>query len=338
MTNEAEFRVHAPGRVNLIGEHTDYTGGLAFPMAIDRGTTLTASRLESSIRLTSADADGELDISLPFDGDPAAVVPQWGSFVASMAREVAATSGLSGHLESNIPAGAGLSSSAALECAIGLALGFDGPPLELAQTARRAEHAATGVPTGIMDQYCIAAATQGHATLIDCHDLSVEQVPVPDDVDVVVRFIAHRTLLGSAYADRVDECARAEAEIGPLRSATLDEVARISDDTAMRRARHVVNENQRVRDFAAALRAGDYTTAGTLIAASHASLRDDFDTSTDQMDAAVDALNATDGVFGARMTGGGFGGCLVAMCEPGAVTEGWLVTASAGARVLPSDG
>ncbi len=223
---EAPLRGHAPGRVNLIGEHTDYTGGLAFPMAIDRGITLTAVRVPGSIQVTSADGPGRVAFDLPFDGDPSTVEPQWGSFIAGMARELGATTGFRGHLESSIPAGAGLSSSAALECAIGRALGFDGTPLELAQAARRAEHSATGVPTGIMDQYCIAAATAGHATLIDCHDLTVEQVPVPDDIEIVVRFIAHRTLLGSAYADRVAECARAEAEIGPLRTATLDDVAR----------------------------------------------------------------------------------------------------------------
>ncbi|MFT6289908.1 MAG: galactokinase [Ilumatobacter sp.] len=332
------LQVHAPGRVNLIGEHTDYTGGLAFPMAIDRGTTLTATRNDNAIQLTSADAEGRLDIPLPFEGNPSEMTPQWGSFVAGMAKQLGATSGFRGHLTSNIPAGAGLSSSAALECVIGLALGFDGTPLELAQAARRAEHSATGVPTGIMDQYCIAAATQGHATLIDCNSLSIEQVPIPDEIEIVVRFVAHRTLLGSAYADRVDECAQAEAVIGPLRTASLDDVARITDDVVHRRARHVVNENQRVRDFSAALRRADYAQAGRLMTECHASLRDDYDTSTRQMDAAVDELNATDGVFGARMTGGGFGGCLVAMCEPGAVRDGWSVTASTGARVLPADG
>jgi galactokinase len=335
MTRSAPFRIHAPGRVNLIGEHTDYTGGLAFPMAIDRGTTLTATPDDTAIRLTSANAEGRLDISLPFDDNPSDMTPQWGSFIAGMAKQLNATAGFSGHLVSDIPAGAGLSSSAALECSIGLGLGFDGTPLELAQIARRAEHSATGVPTGIMDQYCIAAATEGNATLIDCHDLSIEHVPVPDEIDIVVRFIAHRTLLGSAYADRVEECTRAEAEIGPLRSATLDDVARITDDVVRRRARHVVNENQRVRNFAVALSGADYVEAGRLMIESHASLRDDYDTSTDQMDAAVNELNATDGVFGARMTGGGFGGCLVMMCEPGAVRDGWLVKASAGARVLP---
>ena len=340
MTSDVEItiRVHAPGRVNLIGEHTDYTCGLAFPMAIDRGITLMATATPGSIELTSADGPGHLDLRLPFDDDPSTVEPQWGSFIAGMAKELGATRGFRGHLVSDIPAGAGLSSSAALECVIGRALGFTGTPLELAQTARRAEHSATGVPTGIMDQLCIAAATEGHATLIDCHELTVEQVPVPDDIDIVVRFIAHRTLLGSAYADRVAECARAEAEIGPLRSATLDRVETIGDDTVRRRARHVVNENERVRQFADALRRADYPELGRLMVAGHASLRDDYDTSTPQMDEAVDQLNATTGVFGARMTGGGFGGCLVAICEPGTIRDGWVVRASAGARALPPVG
>ncbi len=328
------FTVHAPGRVNLIGDHTDYTGGLVFPMAIDRGTTLRVDAASPDIVLTSDDADGEVRLSLPYEDDPAGVEPRWGTYVAAIARELGATAGVTGHLSSTIPAGAGLSSSAALECAIGLGLGFTGPPLELATLARRAEHAATGVPTGIMDQLCIASATSGHATMIDCHALTIDQVPIPDEVAVIVKFIAHRTLVGSAYADRVAECERAEAEIGPLRLATLDDVERVADPVARRRARHVVTENERVRRFAAALRRADYPALGRLLAEGHDSLRDDFATSTSQMDAAVAELSERDGVFGARMTGGGFGGCLVALARPGAVDDGWHVTASAGARVL----
>lgn len=330
----APRRIHAPGRVNLIGDHTDYTGGLVFPMAIDRGTTLTGTPLEGAIVLTSDQGDGRLELTLPFTGAAGAVEPHWGAYVAAMAAELGARAGFRGHVESNIPAGAGLSSSAALECAIALGLGFDGTPLELAQAARRAEHAATGVPTGIMDQLCIAAATAGHATLIDCHTNEVEQVPVPGDVEIVVRFVAHRTLEGSQYAARVAECGRAEAEIGPLRLASADDVARVGDDVARCRARHVVGENQRVRDFTAALRQGDYATAGRLMVEGHESLRADFETSTAAMDTAVAELARTPGVFGARMTGGGFGGCVVALCAPGAVTSGWVVTPSAGARVL----
>jgi galactokinase len=323
--------------VNLIGDHTDYTGGLVFPMAIDRGTTIEFEMGGDLIALAS-DADPDpLTIALPVTGDPMDVAPAWGRYVAAMAAQIGATTGLAGSVSSDIPAGAGLSSSAALECAVGLALGFDGSPTELALAARRAEHAATGVPTGIMDQLCIAAATAGHATMIDCHTLDITHVPVPTEVDVVVEFVAHRTLVGSAYGDRVVECTRAEEVIGPLRDATLDDLARARhhlDDLAWRRARHVVTENERVRAFADALAAGDYARVGRLMTASHESLRIDFETSTPIMDDAVSRMSDTPGVFGARMTGGGFGGCVVAVCEPGALSAGWVVTASDGARHL----
>ena len=327
-------RVHAPGRVNLIGEHTDYTGGLVFPMAIDRGTTITYVESSGSIVLTSSDVAGELSIDLPFIGPSATIEPHWGSYVAAMAREVGATSGIRGHIVSDIPAGAGLSSSAALECAVGLALGFEGTPLELSQAAQRAEHEATGVPTGIMDQLSIAAGIDGHATMIDCHTHEVTPCPIPPGLDIVVKFIVHRTLEGSAYADRVAECARAEVEIGPLRLATRSEAESITDDVIRRRACHVTTENQRVRDFAVALGADDFVEAGRIMREGHASLRDDFETSTTVMDTAVAELDALPGVYGSRMTGGGFGGCIVALTEPGALTDGWLVSPSAGARLL----
>lgn len=327
--------MHAPGRVNLIGDHTDYTGGLVFPMAIDRGTTIEFTTGGSTIELRSDADDAAIRIELPVEVDPSNVTPRWGTYVAAMARELGATTGITGAVTSTIPAGAGLSSSAALECAIGLALGFDGSPVELAQAAQRSEHAATGVPTGIMDQLCIAAAQRGTATMIDCHTLDVTHVAVPDDVDVVVRFVAHRTLVGSAYSDRVAECRAAEEVLGPLRSSSVDAIVRADlDDLVRRRARHVVTENRRVVEFAAALAEGDYTTAGALMIESHRSLAVDFETSTATMDRSVDDLVASPGVFGARMTGGGFGGCVVAICEPGALSDGWVVTASDGARML----
>ena len=186
-----ESRVHAPGRVNLIGEHTDYTGGLVFPMAIDRGTTVSFVPTASRIELSSDAADGTLQLDLPTSLPPSAVTPAWGRYVAAMARQLDAVVGLTGTITSDIPAGAGLSSSAALECAIGLALGFTGSPTELALAAQQAEHAATSVPTGIMDQLCIAAARPGHATLIDCRTLGVEHVPVPDGIAVVVLSLIH---------------------------------------------------------------------------------------------------------------------------------------------------
>lgn len=187
-----------------------------------------------------------------------------------------------------------------------------------------------------MDQLTIAAGVAGHALMIDCGALTVQPVPVPDDLEVVVQFIAHRTLVGSAYADRVAECAAAEALIGPLREATEEQARAIDDPVLRMRAMHVTAENRRVREFAAALAAGDLVEAGRLVKDGHESLRLLYATSTPVMDEAVARLNATPGVYGARMTGGGFGGCVVALTEPGVLTQGWVVQAVDGARVVES--
>ena len=318
------MRVVAPGRVNLIGEHTDYTGGLVFPMAIDRWTTIDYDVTGSGIVLDSADADGTVSIALGKSFD-AAMTLSWGKYVGAVASLLDSPRGISGHVSTTIPVGAGLSSSAALEIAVALALGSELPSSELAQLTRRAEHLATGVPTGIMDQLCIASARDGHGTMIDCRTLEVTHVPIPTDVKIVVRFIAHRTLVGSAYADRVAQCAAAESIIGPLRDASLADVAAITDATIASRARHVISENARVLTFASALASGDYSTAGEIMSDCHRSLAEDFATSNDQMNTAVRDMRAVPGVFGARMTGGGFGGCIVALCEPDAVVDGWHV-------------
>ncbi|MEZ5217739.1 MAG: galactokinase family protein [Ilumatobacteraceae bacterium] len=325
------IHVRAPGRVNLIGEHTDYNGGLVFPMSIDRWTEIVGEASDR-IHLNSESEDLAVDLELdePFD---ATLEPRWGRYVAAVSSLVRPTSGIDGLVTTTIPVGAGLSSSASLELAVALALGFAGTPTELAQLGQRAEHLATSVPTGIMDQLCIAASTAGHALMLDCHTLEFEHVPVPDDVEIVVRFIAHRTLEGSEYTDRVEQCRAAEAAIGPLRSAGLDRVAELGGVVA-RRARHVITENARVLEFAAALRAGDYASAGDAMVRSHRSMAEDFEISTPAMDAAVDALLEHPAVHGARMTGGGFGGCVIAMCERGADLEGWKVRPVEGARRL----
>lgn len=321
-----EVVVRVPGRVNLIGDHTDYTGGLVLPMAIDRWTVLRGRTGGSAVRLSSADEPGEVVLDLPLTTDPAAVAPPWGRFVAGVVAELGATSGLVGSLTTTIPVGAGLSSSAALGIAVALGLGFEGPPAELAGVVRRSELRATGVPTGIMDQLCIASAVEGHATAIDCTTLEVTPVPVPDDVQVVVRFVAHRTLDGSGYTQRVTECRAAEELIGPLAEATIEDVARIPDALLAGRARHVVTENARVRRFAEQLDAGDLDGAGRTMAESHASLRDDYEVSTPEVDRVVASLSALPGVHGVRLTGGGFGGCVVALCAPGTVVpDGWVV-------------
>jgi galactokinase len=254
--------------------------------------------------------------------------------VAGVVAELAPSTGGRGTVSTTVPIGAGLSSSAALEVAVALALdpSYAGRPLDLARRCQAAEHRASGVPTGIMDQLTAAAGVEGHALLIDCHTLDVAPVPLPPEAEVVVRFVARRTLIGSEYAERVAECRQAEAVIGPLRLADERAVEQIEQGPVRRRARHVVTENGRVRQLATALERGDLVAAGTLMTASHASLRDDFAVSTPGLDEAVHDLLARPGVYGARMTGAGFGGCIVALCAPGAV-DGWVVRAVGGANV-----
>lgn len=324
--------VIAPGRVNLIGEHTDYTGGLVLPIAIDRWTRIElAAPLDlERIVLDSVDEPVRADLPLRVT-DPSKTTPSWARYVAGVVAQMNPSQGIRGTITTEIPIGAGLSSSAALEVAVALALGNVDDPVALAQLCRRAEIDASGVPCGIMDQLAITASVAGHASLIDCHALTIEPIPIPDELEVVVEFIAHRILDGSPYADRVAECAAAEAQVGPLWEANAGDVTGIADPLIRARARHVVTENQRVRDFVAALYENDARSAGQLMVASHASMRDDFDITTPQMDAAVERAIANPGVYGARMTGGGFGGCIVALTEPGALDRGWVVKAVDGA-------
>ena len=327
------MRAIAPGRVNLIGDHTDYTGGLVFPMAINRHTVIDARFTDdSSVSLKSADEPDAAHFNLPVR-DFSSLQPQWSRYIAAVAAECKATQGISGTISTDIPIGSGLSSSAALEVAAALALGFDGSQQELAQLTQRAEHAATGVPTGIMDQLCIASARENHAMLIDCSTLEIVHSPIPEGCKIVVQFIAHRTLQGSEYSDRVQQCTTAESIIGPLRAASIDMVELIEDVTISKRARHVITENQRVRAFAQALASYDLQHAGNLMNEGHRSLAHDFDTSTSTMNKAVEEIQNLQGVYGARMTGGGFGGCVVALCSREADVPGWTVSAVGAARL-----
>ncbi|MCE9621388.1 MAG: galactokinase [Actinomycetia bacterium] len=329
-------RVVAPGRVNLIGDHTDYTGGLVLPMAIDRYTEILGRVGGTRVRLTSSDEDEPVDLPLTLDR-PQDATPAWAKYAAGVIAEMSPRGGFQGTVATSIPIGAGLSSSAALEVAVAMALGFVGSPLELAQLCQRAENRATGLPSGIMDQLAIAAGVAEHALLIDCTTLSVAPIALPAGVEIVVQFIAHRKLVGSPYADRVAECAAAERVIGPLRRATTAQARAIDDPVVRARALHVIGENERVVQFVAALAAGSVSDAGALMVASHNSLRDMYQTSTAAMDAAVEALVRLPGVHGARMTGGGFGGCVVALAEPGAVTDGWVVRAVDGASAFDGE-
>ena len=388
----------APGRVNLIGDHTDTTGGLVLPMAIDLGTTITGRQGGDRVVLTSESEPEPATVVLR-PTDPAALSPTWARYVAGVVAEVEPDQGFEGRVTTTLPVGAGLSSSAALEVAVALALGFDGPTIDLARLTQRAEQMASGVPCGIMDQLASAGGVDGHALLIDCTALTVEPVPVPDDVEIrVIHSGQARQLAGSEYAERTAALHRAEAVVGPLRliesvdvlaplgalrpvgsddvgalgplrptgpddptdsgaadphrsrseRGSVDDGSAVepagslesisgdgrSDPLLLRRARHVVTENARVRQAAAALRAGDVVTFGQLMVESHRSLRDDFEVSTDVLDALVDRLVATPGVYGARLTGAGFGGCVVAVTEPGALDEGWHVIPSPGARLI----
>lgn len=315
------IRASAPGRVNLIGDHTDYTGGLVLPMVIDGETTVTGTWTEEPRwTLRSDDMPEPATFSVPIV-DPATVRPPWARYVAGVIAEFetlgAVVPGFEGRIRTTIPIGSGLSSSAALEVAVARIImqtslpSLD--PTEVALACQRAEQRATGVPCGIMDQLSIVSGRRGQATLIDCHDLSIEYVKIPDSIDFEIRFVHERALADSAYAERVAQCSAIEEHIGPLRSANLDDLARVPADVLRRRARHVVSENQRVRDFATALRSSDFVAAGDLMTKSHWSMARDYETSTPDMDRAVESALGEPGVFGARMTGGGFGGCIVVM-------------------------
>jgi galactokinase len=319
MNMSAEVIARSPGRVNLIGDHTDYTGGMVLPMAIDRYTTITAQPLEAAIQLNSADQPIEMNCTLPIV-DPASTVPEWGRYVTGVAAQMNVKRGFSGSVSTTLPLGGGLSSSAALELSTALMLcAINELPaltsLEMAQLCRRAEHLATGVPCGIMDQLACASGVAGSALLIDCHSLLVSSIEIPHDVNIYVQFVAHRQLASSAYSDRVAQCAQAEQHIGPLRLAEVGSVRNIDDDILRRRALHVVSENDRVRRATEALSIQDMETFGQLMNESHHSLRDNFEVSTQQMDEAVRNAQRTPGVFGARMTGGGFGGCIVIVAD-----------------------
>jgi galactokinase len=339
----------APGRVNLIGDHTDYTGGWVLPVAVQLGTTVTLSLGGTRLRLESKDdpepADVPLDVS-----DPAGIQPPWARYLAGVVAELQPATGGTGEVHTTLPIGGGLSSSAALELAVALALGFDGPPIELARACQRAEHRASHVPCGIMDQLTSAAGVAGCALLINCRSETFEPVPIPENVEIVaIHSGEQRQLAASEYATRRTQCEQAFQQ---------DD---IEDPLLRRRARHVITENDRVLAAADALRHADLMAVGELMYESHRSLRDDFEVSTPTLDRMVEDLRAAPGVYGARLTGAGFGGCVVALAEPGSLNAhvalaeprslnahvalgepgstnagppAWVLTPSGGARLL----
>ena len=306
----------APGRVNLIGEHTDYNDGLVLPFAIGRSLTVAAARrADDEVRFHSLDREGD--------------DPSWLTYPRAVEKLVRSegldVSGADVVIASDIPIGAGLSSSAALEVGVALTLstlaGAEPDPFRVAALCRRAEEEIVGVPTGIMDQLACLLGRAGHALLIDTRSLETEAIPLPlEDAGLrilVVDTAVPRSLRASGYGDRRRECAEAARALGlsSLRDASALDVESASlDETLLRRARHVVSENQRVVEVAALLREGRLDEVGAFLTASHASLRDDFEVSTPELDAAVFcALQA--GALGARMIGGGFGGSAIALCR-----------------------
>jgi galactokinase len=335
---------YCPGRVNLIGDHTDYNAGLALPMAIDLGTDVVYEPDSSDLVVMKSDVEdehAEIHVKLPLEYEILrSVKPSWARYVAGIVAAVRPRTGGWGHITTTLPIGAGLSSSAALCVSVAMAIGLEAPPKRMAQICMRGEQAATGVKGGMMDQLVTTGAVEGSAMFIDFSDNSTRAVLVPEGADfVVVHSGQARSLPTTAYAARRAECEAASYHLGPLGRIDPEAVLGIPDPTLRRRARHVVTECDRVRWFAQTLSSGDLAEAGRLMTASHQSLATDFEVSTPALDQLVAHLVATPGVFGARLTGAGFGGCVVALAEPGALdpsampTPAWRVRASAGATV-----
>jgi galactokinase len=315
---EATSVGHATGRVNLVGEHTDYNGGPCLPIPLPHSTwAAVALRDDAEVRVASAQADGTWSGA---DVSPGRVAG-WAAYVTGVVwalREAGVSvPGLDVFVDSMVPVGAGLSSSAALECAMALALAPDADPRLLRDACVRAETESVGAPTGGLDQTVVLLGRPGHALLIDFADGSTHDVPWhPEDAGlrllVVDTGVAHANA-GGGYARRRAECEAAADALGrPLGAATAADVDRLADPLLRRRARHVVSECDRVRGAVRHLGAGDWPALGRDLDASHDSLRDDFEVSCPELDLAVDTARSA-GARGARLTGGGFGGSAIAL-------------------------
>ncbi|NWZ82221.1 galactokinase [Poecile atricapillus] len=327
----------APGRVNLIGEHTDYNGGFVLPMALQLGTVLVGSPTQDgtiSIITTSAEADEPHRVQFPAPGPGSSLspgLPRWANYVKGVIQHYRGgpVPGFSAVMASDIPLGGGLSSSAALEVATYTFLQQlcpdDGDLVAKALACQKAEHSFAGMPCGIMDQFISVMGKEGHALLIDCRSLETVLVPLSDAslAVLITNSQVRHTLSGSEYPTRRRQCEEAAAALGKasLRDATLAELeearSRLGDEV-FRRARHVIGEIARTAQAAQALQHRDYRTFGRLMVESHNSLRDDYEVSCPELDELVAAALEVDGVYGSRMTGGGFGGCTVTLLEAGA--------------------
>jgi galactokinase len=328
---EPEGRWAAPGRVNLIGEHTDYNDGFVLPFALPERVVAAAGRADDGWRVCSDFADGTVRFGDAEVAEPGAV-DGWAAYVAGVVwalREAGFDVPPARiALASDVPVGAGVSSSAALESAVLTALvdlgGLDLPVGRRPAIAQRAENVYVGAPTGIMDQSASIRCQAGRALFLDCRSLAVEQIPFDVAAEglavLVVNSNAPHKHVGGEYGARRTSCEEAARILGvpalrDIRAADLDEhLAKLPDDVMRRRVRHVVTENQRVLDTVALLRSGRIREIGPLMTASHASMRDDFEITVPEVDVAVEAA-LTAGAYGARMTGGGFGGCILALID-----------------------
>lgn len=313
----------APGRVNIIGEHTDYNEGFVLPIAINRATYAAIALREDNVaRVASTFSDAVVELNIGQLGEASG----WAAYPLGVAHILRASKGFDLFIDSDVPVGAGLSSSAAIECAVALGLdellGLGNDRRALARIGQRAENEVVGAPTGIMDQSASLLGRVDHAVFLDCQSLEVENVALGFaaaglEVVIIDTRVAHR-LNDGGYAARRAACeAAAKAfEVPSLRHLSLEtlEAGReLVDDVTYRRARHIITENDRVLSFVAALKLGDFKRCGELMVQSHASMRDDFEISIDELDTAVET-SMRHGALGARMTGGGFGGAAIALC------------------------
>ena len=320
------YVVRAPGRVNLIGEHTDYNEGFVLPMTIDRAIWIALrQRQDDRVQLYSLDFSTPVDFSLSQVNHG----ESWTDYVHGMAWALQKCGfplqGWEGVLASDIPVASGLSSSAALELATARAFWslsrWEWEGNQMAKAAKKMENEWLNLKSGIMDQMISACGKENHALLIDCRDLTTNLVPLPEGIAIVVMDTAvHRGLIDSAYNERVEQCQAAAVHFGvpSLRDVTLEAFAAQStglDDLTLRRARHVITENERTLKAVEFMRAGDAAALGELMYASHASLRDDYEVSCLELDVIVETARSQKGCLGSRMTGGGFGGCAISLVQ-----------------------
>jgi galactokinase len=328
-----EFIVRAPGRVNLIGEHTDYNDGFVLPMGIDRAVWVALRpREDGKVRIFSPDleADSVFELNSLVKGEGWAEYPK--GIAHQLMEEGYELQGFDGVMTGDVPSGAGLSSSAAVELAVARAFsvvsGFPWDPIKMAKLAQKAENQWVGVNCGIMDQMASSACKEDQALFLDCRSLEIQYAPLPKGVSIVILDTStRRGLVDSAYNERRSQCEEAARFFGikALRDIGVEEFNKRSksglSELAAKRAKHIVTENERVLEAMQVMKNGNVKRLGELFNASHDSLRDDFEVTNDALNVMVDCARAQEGCYGARMTGAGFGGCAVALVKDDGADE-----------------